>query len=240
MLKVWTYWEGPMPPYISICLASIKRCCSDFDYNHVTPETIGQFIPKDQLPSDGLCPAIRCDVIRASLLARFGGLYVDADTVFIRSPRGRVEADVDLLYAVWRKLPRRVLNGYVYARPGSLLAQEWYEQIKKKLAMGRHGWAELGERTLTPLVDSGLYCTQLMPREVFLPIDVDADRQKLFAVADWLDYVKPCTIAFGLNHSWMMQNHTHTMNLPAEEMAKSDSLICRLLTDAANGVVVEC
>lgn len=82
-LPVWTYWEGPRPPVIDLCLETIRR-------HHPTiqvldPQTfraLGGGHLLDQ--TAGALPQPRSDMVRFWLMAQFGGLWFDADVLALR------------------------------------------------------------------------------------------------------------------------------------------------------------
>lgn len=227
-----------MPRYIALCIESIRQCCTNCQFNLVTPQNIAAYLPEGMLHQhfSVLQPAHKADCIRAALLAQHGGLYMDADTVCLRSPAGNA-SDHDLVYCVWDNAPRRVLNGYIYAKPGSCLAWEWVDAINDALASGRLNWTSLGEGVLTSLVAEHPETTREMPRSTFLPLDVDGSVATFFTNRDFEDFVKPESVAFGLNNSWMMARRRNDMLMSAEAMAQSPLMIHRLLTWAAQRYV---
>lgn len=236
-MNVWTYWEGPRVAYIEACLDSIRRhCYRDCRFHHVTTENIEKYIP------DGVLDpywksitqlGVKSDCVRAACLYLYGGLYIDADTVMLRSPIGVIDEAADCAYMTWTNAPRRCIAGYVYCRPGSPVAKKWLDNMNMKLAQKRAGWTELGEMSLTPAIDA---CDstkmQILPIETFLPIEIDKDVELFFRSGNWQDCVTDKTIAFGLNHSWMSARKPR-------EMQKWDSsgsclIVHRVLREAVS------
>jgi len=233
---VWSYWEGGRRPFITKCLGSIARVCGNA-LHLVTPMNIGDYLPNGHLHpaiKNLREPAWRADVIRAALLATHGGFWIDADTVMLRPP-WHLATDHDLVHAVWDNSPRRVFNGYIYARPGSALACEWLRGVNASLDANPRGdkWTGLGEQVLTPLVDGGHYATREVPRSTWCPLDVDRDVLKFFEPGDPVDYITEESVCFGLNNSWMMAHRREIMAMSAMEMRLSPLLIHRLLTEYA-------
>jgi hypothetical protein len=232
MSRCFVYWEGPLPDYIARCLRSIERVCQQTQFTLVTPMTLAMYVPSDTLhPYFAHLhePAQRADCIRAALLAHHGGFYFDADTVGLRDP-GSVASDHDLVYCVWDNQPRRVLNGYIYARPGSLLAAKWLAAINQRLADLGDGqpqhWAALGEGILTQLVaDADPATVRQVPRHTFLPIDVDRDVQRFFKSGDPRRHITPASVCYGLNHSYFWANRREVF----EPLKRGPMLIQKLL-----------
>ena len=78
---VWLYWEGPMPSVVDLCVRSIQR-------HNPSAKLIG---PADVEAMEGsgevraitrpLSPAFRTNLLRVWLIWKYGGVWVDADTI---------------------------------------------------------------------------------------------------------------------------------------------------------------
>lgn len=235
-MRVWSYWEGPMPRYISTCLESMQCVLRDFVLT--TPQNLQDYIPSDLLHPNYLQlkqPELRADCVRAVLLATHGGWWWDADTVALKDPEllHIRHPNASVLYCQWKKDPLRVLNGYIYFRPGSTTAQQWLALINRQLACDPAdvSWCSLGEKLLTILVH-GDSTAMLLDRSTCLPIDIDSDVELFFQPGDPEDYVTQNSICFGLNHSWFMYHKPREINLPLAAWLSSPLLIHRLLCSA--------
>ena len=257
---LWSYWEGPRNPFIDTCLASMQRICTNgTEFRLVTPENVDRYIGDSLHPNwraivatHGCNPAaMRADAIRVALLVRHGGMYWDADTIGLRNPSVLVEqyrniqynnanlagcpATADVLYTTWDRPPLRILNGYIYMRGGCDDAKEWLSRVNMRLATQRECpvvWAELGEMILTPLLVQSKTAWRV-PRERFLPIDVDSDVADFFRSDRSVEYV--CgrgAVCVGLNQSWFGHHRRKDMELSPERWADSPLLIHQLLNYA--------
>lgn len=239
-MNVWTYWEGPQPKYIDVCIASLARVCSSpvINFRCVTPETLGDYVEADDIhPNYKKLPvAPKSSAIRSALLARHGGLWCDADTIGIKSPLELLckYHGVDCLYVMWSNMPPRVINGYIYFQPGSKTAREWLDQTNHKLKTNPESamrWTGLGERLLTPIVQPRIDSHQI-PLSTFLPIEIDCDVQTFFETGDFREPIMPHTVAYGLNNSWFMYHRRRAMQMPARHWRESPLLIHQLLWHA--------
>jgi hypothetical protein len=70
-----------------------------------------------------------------------------------------------------------------------------------------------------------------LPLETFLPIEVDKEVGMLLAPGDWRERVKPNTVAFGLNHSWLYHHIKNVMDLHPSHMRGNSTTILRLIFD---------
>lgn len=260
-MKLFTYWEGPRNPFIDTCLASIEAVCTDGTKFHlVTPDNVHEYVGDDLHPnylkivSTHGCSAaaMRAGAIRAALLARHGGMYWDADTIGLRNPAELVREYesiqynnvnrkappvVDVLYTTWDRPPLRALNGYIYMRQGCPDAMGWLARVNIRLAIQIDRpivWTELGEKMLTPILTASKTAWRV-PRERFLPIDVDS-RVADFFEPSW-SATHPGAVCYGLNQSWFFYHKPKEMELPPEEWDESPLLIHQLLIHARNSMI---
>lgn len=234
MLNVWTYWAGPMPAWIKTCLDSMRRCCKDSELHVLTPDLLP---PNLDLPRRwlGLMPGVGTDCLRSALLAQYGGLWMDADTVCVEDPavlfRDRHHPE-QFLYSRWPGPPDRVIAGYVYSPKGHPIARQWHDRVKSALNNGHQvSWGSLGEGCLTPIVNGCLDRTWEMPLETFLPVNIDhGGVARYFQRSGWRDFIaEGVTVAFGLNYSWMTDKKSAVMHA---DYSDSHIMIHRLLRDA--------
>lgn len=97
-----TYWENapgqPIPPYVALALASMRRALGD-RLLLLTPRTVKDYLGPDILDrawafepltfalAEGIEAIIaKSDFIRMAVVQRHGGIWVDADTLFLRDP----------------------------------------------------------------------------------------------------------------------------------------------------------
>jgi len=239
-MNIWTYWEGPKPDYIDLCLRSVQQGCGSYaDVHIVTPDTLGDYIKPGTIHKnyEGVKDiAIRADCIRAALLAEHGGWWWDADTIVLGDRFPTVDRMVrhfpgeSPLFAVWDQPPLRVLNGYIYMPPGCDEATEWLDRVNFRLKVAREcpiEWAELGEAILTPLLVKSKTAWRV-ERNVFLPVDIDRHVTAFFDDLNPLDWVRDGTVCFGLNHSYFMYHQEEAMRRPWER----GTLIHRLFRHA--------
>jgi hypothetical protein len=235
VLNVFTYWEKPPGskqwPYISLCLDSIRYQCLDGClFHHVTSENISKYIPDGVLHSSWKKIkelGVKSDCVRAACLHLYGGLYIDADTVMLRSPK-HLDTGADIAASEWSTPPRRVIAGYCYCAKGSPVAERWVDQINDKLIGGNAGWCELGEISLTRAME-GCDNYERWPLETFLPIEVDTEVEKFFSTQDIK--TNGSTVAIGLNHSYMTRKHPSEMAVagdtgPRAWMKRNKSKLC--------------
>lgn len=229
-MNVWTYWAGPMPAWIKTCLDSIRLCCKRSTFCMLTPDVadhhVGDILPPRwrELP-----PGVGTDCLRAALLARYGGLWMDADTVCIEDPIRLItnrHSPEQFLYSRWPR-SKLAIAGYVYSPKGHPVAMQWLESVQAALQWAENvGWGGLGERMLSSILQDSPAKTWVIPLETFLPVDIDTNVARYFEISGWRDFATQNTLAFGLNYSWMNARMSHMMGNDPKLMVN------RLLEDA--------
>ena len=86
---VWTYWENKgdrTEPYthIKLCFETMKKHYNKYDFIILNPSTIKQYLPNVRTDLNDLMIAQKVDYYRVALLEKYGGIWVDADTIAFR------------------------------------------------------------------------------------------------------------------------------------------------------------
>lgn len=99
-MKVWTYWHdlNDVPPFIHLCFMTMKKHLKDpnFDLRILDKKSLLTILPdlredlwdlknEKDLSNNVLHIAAQSDYFRTLLLKRFGGVWIDADTIVIKS-----------------------------------------------------------------------------------------------------------------------------------------------------------
>ncbi len=166
---VWTYWEGPCPAWIRECRRTIARHAPRVRF--LDPASFDQLRDRDRdIDLTRLDAAHRADYIRAFLLQRYGGLWLDADCLVMQSLQPVLELLEQHEYVGHRERSGLVSNGFIAARPGSRIAAEHHAQIARILRSRQPvSWTTLGSEPLTAIVavnSSGwheLRCERVQP-----------------------------------------------------------------------------
>jgi hypothetical protein len=236
-MNIFSYWEGPLPEYIDVCLKSIRKACGD-DFVLVEPETVDVWLNGHLHRNWKLLgqPALRADAIRAALLAVHGGWWLDADTVLFKHPQEVNETfPGEVLYMTWNRPPKRVLNGYIFMARGCRASLRWLERVNDTLARDpeKIDWTDIGEKAITSDLTDDPNAREI-PRQLFLPIDIDSNVKAFFSTENPSRFIDHrSTVAFGLNHSWFMYHKSNEMTLPKSRWAESNLLIHKLLAGAS-------
>ena len=91
---LWQYWDNidgrETPAYINLCFKTVDRKCSkSFQIVRLDKDNISKYLPevndyKELLTN--LIVAHKVDIYRIMLLFKYGGIYLDADTICLRDP----------------------------------------------------------------------------------------------------------------------------------------------------------
>lgn len=156
---MWVYWENidglDMPDYIKLCMNTIiKHCRKDFNLVILNEKTVYDYIPEfADINTDKLLIAQKVDIIRILLLYKYGGLYIDADTIVMKSPKEIVQKLEDYDYVGFGCTGEkcnygygRPSNGIMASRERGILVGKIRENILNKL-MDSKKWEyfELGK-----------------------------------------------------------------------------------------------
>ena len=87
---LWQYWDGPQSSFIKLSLLTVDNHCSkSFNIIRLNKNNIYKYIPEIKKYEDKmkyLLIAQKVDIYRIMLLYKYGGIYLDADTVVLRDP----------------------------------------------------------------------------------------------------------------------------------------------------------
>lgn len=103
---IWTYWESASPPaFIQACLDNWRRFAPDHEVRLLDRSGIERWLPELRADFDTLPGDRQADWLRAALLARHGGVWMDVsmllsrDLGWLHETRRRRAADLVGFYA---------------------------------------------------------------------------------------------------------------------------------------------
>lgn len=91
--KIFTFWEpkDKIAPYLKLCLKTWEKFLSDYEIVILDYETTNQYLGEnffDKSLYDNFSLPKQADAIRCAILNKFGGIWMDIDTI-ITSERVR-------------------------------------------------------------------------------------------------------------------------------------------------------
>lgn len=243
--NVFTYWETPknqqIPAYIVHCLYSIQhKCYDDFKVHIITPELADKYLENTGLHENWKrlgSIAQRADCIRIAVINKMGGIWIDADTIFIKSPISifeHITDFIDFIYMRWND--GRIMNGYFAGKAESAFMKEWLKYVNLGLSeITTLHWTSFGEQILTTLAYKEQFEKSILEidRRIFLPINIDKIPNIFFEDVDYKYFLKDNTVAVGLNHSYFCDNQNWFVEQPSEKIVKGNMMINQLMRTIA-------
>ncbi len=151
-LPIWTYWEGPCPEWIRACRRTITAHAPRVRI--LTPESFDQLRDRDRdIDLSRLLCAHRADYVRAFLLQRYGGLWIDADCLVMQPLQPVMDLLAEHEFIGHRERVGLISNGFIASRPGGRIASALYDRVCAVLRARRpFHWNALGADPLSAIV----------------------------------------------------------------------------------------
>ena len=158
---VWAYWEdgprGRRSVYLDLCLETIERHVAPLELRLLSHGDAKTWLPDldverwEQLPA----PNYRSDYVRSRVLQRYGGIWIDIDTVVL-SPLSELLDHLDSSGMVcWGQELGRCFTNLCVASPGGAFVDGWVRKQDEVLDRSRR-WSDLGYSALAQDVSWGL------------------------------------------------------------------------------------
>lgn len=128
---LWIYWDNLSdsctPPIIELCNKTVMiNCTNSFDVVKLNKNNISEYLPEIeeyQESVDKLQIAHKVDLYRIMLLYKYGGLYIDADTIVLRDPIEIIQKLDRYDYVGFGCTGQKCLNGYMKPSNGILASR---------------------------------------------------------------------------------------------------------------------
>lgn len=160
---IWAYWETAKnqtrPAYLDLCEETWHRHCGDdFEIVRVTPENVCDYVP-DLIPEWHKIPCLahKADYLRAVLVHRYGGIWLDSDIIVLSNLREMMERldESGSDFIGCGRPGKRPSNGIFGGKAGSDLLGRYIESMNEFIRSRgddlRFKWTELGYQILWPL-----------------------------------------------------------------------------------------
>jgi hypothetical protein len=197
----------------------MKVHATNYEVVLVTPDNLKQFLPDipDRVfdiergtmddPRQRRIDAIpqRADFIRAFLLEKYGGIYVDSDAISLGDLSGYFSLlrQYDFL-AVRRSSfgKTHISVNFMGSRPGGTVVSEYVTQLKDRLRGGlSYEWNEVGQDLLTPIFNRHRHIVFEVPEKEIQPVTWENARSLFVSTSHKLDeIITPRTRIFMLYH----------------------------------------
>jgi hypothetical protein len=233
-IPVWTYWEGPMPEWIARCLDTARRHAPSIRV--LGPDDFDALRDRDRdIELSNLHVAQRADFVRAFLLARLGGLWIDADCVVMRELAPLLDQLGQFDMIAHRERQGLFSNAFFAAKPGSVVAARFYETVCARLRARRPlGWISLGNEPLTEVLNRSPEPRLELPTEQVQPVCWSRP-EAYFRLADELEHARDLDTQAWCYMLSQQNIIRHQKSAPAAALMAERSFFSFLVRHALNG-----
>jgi hypothetical protein len=132
-----------------LCLETIERHAPPLELRLLGRDDTQRWLPDLDLERWNALPApnYRSDYVRSRVLERYGGVWVDIDTVALSSLSELLDAVDDTGTLCFGREQGRFFGGLCAANPGSAFVSSWAEEQDKALSR-QADWSQLGYAAL--------------------------------------------------------------------------------------------
>lgn len=134
--KIFTFWEpcNNIPGYLNLCIKTWKKFLPEYEivilnYNNIDEWLGYNYFPKE-LYSDYTL-AKQADAIRCAILEKYGGIWLDIDTIILSNDFKRftkIESDFILF---------NTHLGVIIAQPHAKILKLWLKELKKRIYVNK-------------------------------------------------------------------------------------------------------
>jgi mannosyltransferase OCH1-like enzyme len=236
--RIWMYWEGPLPDYIALCIESI--CARNRSADIVLLDRAGfdtMFTTDCDIDLDRLDPVKRSDFVRAYVLRRFGGLYLDVDCVVLRSLEPVFEAAERTGFTVVHQPDAEPQTNFMASVAGGAVIEALYAGICATLRERRPlAWLDLATAPLLPALAAHAGTVTTLPAEWIAPIHWSEPERFLTRAPDEVHErsLAPAALSYMLSNDTIgsREGTRHLKTLPREELLREDYFLSFLFRRA--------
>lgn len=138
--SLWLQGEVDRPELVRLCLARWSELNPEHELRVLDSAAVEELLADEPFPVSSLSPQALSDVVRAKLLLREGGVWVDATVLPTRPLDTWLPALVEEtgFFAFDRPGPDRPLaSWFLAASPGHVVLKRWWEEIKRFWSLSR-------------------------------------------------------------------------------------------------------
>lgn len=157
---IWAYWENinrdTIPTHIQLCFDTFrKHLAPKYKVNILTDKTIKKFLPDVREDLNDLLIAQKTDYYRVALLYKYGGIWIDADTIVMKN-LDEIFEKLDNCYdyvgfgctgVTCTNGQGKPSNGVMASRPNGILMKKCLEKLNHKIDNKKkgYGYFDLGK-----------------------------------------------------------------------------------------------
>lgn len=145
LLKIWTFWEPPekIPGYLRLCMRTWEKFLPDAEINLINYSNMRDYVDVDEYDPSLFSGRYRvdqiADALRALLLEKYGGIWLDFDTIILKDSAKKYfdmttyNEGVEAVF-FGNSATRGVHLAFINTVPHSKLMKYWIERAKDKIA----------------------------------------------------------------------------------------------------------
>lgn len=151
--NVYIYWIGQEYKLISILRKLIYSHSTNgigYKVHLITDKNINEYVENIPYYFSSLCPAHQADFVRVNVICKYGGIWLDSDTLVLNSLDSLFDY-IESKDGFFIKQNNDMLsNGIFGSRANTPLMIEWKKQMRNLLdiKLGRIGWCDIGNYML--------------------------------------------------------------------------------------------
>jgi hypothetical protein len=167
---IWLFWEGPRPAYLDLCLETIHRYHQDVRL--LDRAAFDEIWDDDRdVPLKDIAVNHFSDFVRAWLLSRLGGLYLDIDCIVMRSLAPLLDAAEVHGFVGYREPLGYMSCNFMAARAGGRVIMEHYGRVTDRLQGARPlDWLDLASVPMDFAIAAAGENALLLPTRSVMPL----------------------------------------------------------------------
>ena len=142
---IFTFWEpkGNIPGYLRLCIKTWKKFLSDFEVIILDYETVKEYLGEVQYSKilfKNMPIAVQSDAIRIAILNKYGGIWIDTDTIILNNELLTKFNNYELAMIREGNTNYHYI-GFIYALKNSTIIREWLKQIIQRVEIYKYIYA---------------------------------------------------------------------------------------------------
>ena len=134
---IFTFWEPheKIPGYLLLCIKTWKKFLPDYEIKLLDYEAAKDYIGENlfsKIVCKDMTLPIQVDAIRVALLKKFGGIWMDPDTIILGGELFKDLKEFELIMFGDEKTKTQNI-GFIFASNNSFIINEWLKEIIKQV-----------------------------------------------------------------------------------------------------------